>query len=710
MNKKTDSIFSILQEIGKSLFLPIAILPFAGILLGIGSSFSNATTIATYGLSGILHQGTFLYNTMLLFSNAGNAVFSNLPLIFALAVALGMAKKEKGVAVVSAGVFYLIMLTTINVFLVLDGSIVNGVISEKVMSGAIGSVLGIQTLQMGVFGGVIAGIMSAVLCNRFYQIELRGAFAFFSGTRFIPIICMIFGMISGVVSYFIWPVVQNIIYSLGNLVVASGYVGTFIFGCIERALIPFGLHHIFYMPFWQTGVGGTAMIDGNIVVGAQNIFFAELASPNTVHFSVEACRFLTGKFPFMMGGLPGAALAMYTCAHSEKRNQTAALLLSAAFTSFLIGITEPIEFTFLFLAPALYGIHVVLAGTSFALCHLLNICIGTTFSDGFIDFILYGVLPGQTKSNWLMLVPLILAYFVLYFIVFRFFIIKWNLQTPGREKDDTEIRLMTESDWKVSLAKRREQRTIRKKFASNASAFENASANDLKSQMIIDGIGGLSNIEHIDCCATRLRMTLNNSSLINEKVLKTTGAVGVMTVDNGVQIIYGPEVTIIKSRLEEYIEKLNKNDRFILSSYMNGTIIPLNEVKDDTFATGVLGPGIAIEPADGRLFAPIDGKVVTVFDTKHAISMIADGGTELLLHIGIDTVKLKGKYFEAHVVNGQKVHKGDLLISFDSDAIRKEGYSLTTPLIICDADDNPSVELLTNGEVVSGQVLMTIGL
>ena len=399
MSKKgRGNLFAAAQQIGKSLFLPIAILPPAGILLGIGSSFTNPTTIATYGLSGILHPGTLLFGMNQMFAAAGNTIFGNLALIFALAVALGMAKREKGVAVLSAGIFYLVMLTTMNVCLTLDGSIADGIVSENIKEGAITSVLGIQTLQMGVFGGILAGITAAALCNRFYKTVLPDSLAFFSGTRFVPIISMAFAIITGVISYFVWPLIQSGIYALGGIVHSSGYFGTFVYGCIERALIPFGLHHIFYMPFWQTGVGGTMLIDGVEVAGAQNIFFAQLASPNTVKFSVDACRFLTGKYPFMMAGLPGAALA-----------------------------------------PSLFAIHVFFAGISFMLCHLLHICVGTTFSCGFIDLILYGVLPGQAKSNWLMLLPVFAFYFVIYFLVFRYFILKKDLKTPGREADGCKV-------------------------------------------------------------------------------------------------------------------------------------------------------------------------------------------------------------------------------------------------------------------------------
>lgn len=720
--KKSGQVFAALQQIGKSLFLPIAVLPFAGILLGIGSSFTNETTIATYGLTGILHQGSILYGFMLMLSNAGNAIFNNLALVFALAVALGMAKKEKGVAVLSAGIFYIVMLMTIQTLLTLDGSIVDGVISPDVKEGAIASMLGIQTLQMGVFGGIIAGVIAAVLCNKFYKMQLPDALSFFAGTRFVPIVCMAFAILTGAILYVVWPIIQNAIFALGGVVQASGYFGTFIYGCIERALIPFGLHHIFYMPFWQTGVGGSAVIDGVTVMGAQNIFFAELASPDTAKFSVDACRFLTGKYPFMMGGLPGAALAMYMTARSEKKKEVGSLLFSVALTSFLTGVTEPIEFTFLFLAPALFAIHVVLAGLSFATCHILNICIGTTFSDGFIDFILYGVLPGQEKSNWLMLIPVIAVYFVLYFLIFRFFILKWDLKTPGREADGETAHLISKEEYRKATG------------VGVAGGKAAVSGNfDEKSATILKGVGGIANLLDIDCCATRLRLTLADSALVDQSLLKSTGASGVVVKGAGIQVIYGPSVTIVKSNLEEFVEQIRsgaiseasfmgapaaeaapaakpvkKKSDEILGAHMNGRMMLMTEVQDEAFASCALGDGVAIEPSEGKLYAPVDCTVSSIFDTKHAIGLCTESEMEILLHIGIDTVKLNGQYFEAHVEAGQQVKKGDLLVSFDIDAIKKAGYLCTTPMIICNTDDYSSIKPLVTGEVKAGQNLLDV--
>ncbi|MDY4444086.1 MAG: glucose PTS transporter subunit IIA [Butyricicoccus sp.] len=723
--KKSGQIFAAAQQIGKSLFLPIAILPFAGILLGIGSSFTNETTIATYGLSGILHPGSLLYGLMMMLNYAGNAIFGNLALIFALAVALGMAKKEKGVAVLSSGIFYLVMLTTINVLLTLDGSIVDGQVADTVKDGAIASVLGIQTLQMGVFGGIIAGVIAAMLCNKFYKTQLPDALSFFAGTRFVPIVCMVFGIVTGAILFVVWPIVQNGIYALGGLVQASGYAGTFIYGCIERALIPFGLHHIFYMPFWQTGVGGSAVIDGINVMGAQNIFFAQLASPETTQFSVDACRFLTGKYPFMMGGLPGAALAMYVCARPEKKKQTGSLLFSVALTSFLTGVTEPIEFTFLFLAPALFAIHVVFAGLSFMTCHILNICVGTTFSDGLIDLILYGVLPGQAKSNWMMLIPVIAVYFVLYFFVFRFFILKWNLKTPGREDDGEEVRMISKEEYRQATGV----------GVAGGKAAVAAANFDEKSATILRGVGGVDNLVDIDCCATRLRLTLVDGGKVNEALLKSTGASGVVIKGAGIQVIYGPSVTIVKSNFEEFVEQVRsgaipesmvmgveekpaeeapakaetpKLKDVVLGAHMNGRMLLMTEVQDEAFASCALGDGVAIEPSEGKLYAPADATVVNVFDTKHAIGLAIGDEMELLLHVGIDTVKLGGKHFEAHVKEGQEVKKGDLLVSFDMDAIKKEGYLCTTPMIVCNTDEYSSIKPLVTGEVKAGQNLLDV--
>lgn len=534
--KQSGKFFATIQQVGKSFFLPVSVLPIAGLLLGLGSSFTNQTTIETYNLTGLLGTGTILNGLLTIMSQVGTAIFGNLPLIFALAVALGMARKEKAVAVLSAGIAFIVMHTSINAMLKLSGYILpDGSYADFVLQGQLSNILGITSLELGVFGGIIVGLGVAALHNKFYKQELPMALSFFSGVRFVPIISTIVYIFVGILCFFVWPFIQSGIFALGNLVTESGYGGTFIFGFLERALIPFGLHHVFYIPFWQTALGGTATIDGAVIAGAQNIFFAELASPNTVRFSVDACRFMTGKYPFMMAGLPAAAYAMYKCARPENKKVVAGLLFSAGLTSFLTGITEPIEFTFLFIAPVLFILHCGLAGLSFLLCHLLDICIGTTFSCGLIDFTLYGLLQGPTKTNWPMMMVLFAIYAVGYYLIFTFLIKKFNIMTPGREENATDIKLYTKEDFKNKQNK-----------------------NDSKSELILKGVGGVKNLVDIDACATRLRLTVVDENLVDEELLKTSGAKGVIKKGKGIQIIYGPQVTVIKSDFEEYVEKVSQ--------------------------------------------------------------------------------------------------------------------------------------------------------
>lgn len=539
--KKESSAFSVLQRIGRSFMFPIALLPVAGLLLGIGSSFTNEQMITSYGLQSILGDGTFLHSVLLIMSETGNIIFANLPIIFAMGVALGMAEKEKAVATLSSAIAFFVMHQTINAMLTITGKLSDGAMLE----GTTADVTGITSLQMGVFGGIIVGLGVAALHNRFYKIKLPTVISFFGGVRFVPIISTFVYILVGVLMFFIWPYIQRGIYSLGGLVTGTGYVGTLIYGIIERALIPFGLHHVFYMPFWQTGLGGTMVIDGVTVQGAQNIFFAQLASPNVTRFSVDATRFMAGKFPFMMFGLPGAALAMYSVAKPEKKKVAGGLLISAALTAFLTGITEPLEFTFLFVAPVLYAIHCVFAGISFMLMHILNVGLGMTFSGGFIDFLLFGVLQGNDKTNWIWIPIVGAVYFVVYFFVFRFMILKFNYITPGREEINEETKLYTRKD--VEEAKKGES-TSKKEVLEN---------NDV-SKLILEGLGGLDNIEDLDCCATRLRIRVTDSSKVSEDKLKQSGASGVIKKGTGIQVIYGPRVTVIKSELEDYIDSLSK--------------------------------------------------------------------------------------------------------------------------------------------------------
>lgn len=683
-----DKIFGVMQRVGRSFMLPIAMLPIAGLLLGIGSSFTNLTTLEAYHLTGIIREGGILYGVLAIMKAAGSVVFDNLALLFAMGVAIGMAKKEKAAAALSGAVGYLIMNTTISALIEINGGV------SAMAANATTQVLGITTLQMGVFGGIIVGLGVAALHNRYYKIELPQVLSFFGGTRFVPIITAVVYLMVGIAMFFIWPVVQRGISYLGNLVLGSGYVGTFLYGLIERALIPFGLHHVFYMPFWQTDLGGAMVVDGNMVSGAQNIFFAELASGGTEHFSVSATRFMTGKFPFMIFGLPAAAYAMYKAARSEKKKQVGGLLLSAALTSMITGITEPLEFTFLFVAPVMYAVHCVLAGLSYMIMHMLRVTVGMTFSGGIIDLTLFGILQGSHKTNWIWILPVGLIYAVVYFFVFYYMIRKFDFKTPGREETGEETKLYTRKDLEA-----------RKNHEKDGNVSDSG---DMVSARILKGLGGKENLSDLDCCATRLRVTVMDSALVSDEILKQSGASAVIHKGNGVQVIYGPQVSVIKSNLEEYMETADADGFIELSAYMNGTVVPLEEVKDEAFSQKILGDGVAIEPKEGRLYAPCDGTVEMVFDTKHAINLVSDQGCEILLHVGIDTVKLGGKYFEVHVSDGQKIHKGDLLISFDLDGIRSEGYQTTTPLIICNTEDYSRIRTVKSKEVSAGELLIKV--
>lgn len=699
-----DKIFGVLQRIGRSFMLPIAILPVAGLLLGLGSSFTNQTAIATYRLEGILGEGTLLHSLLVVMNHVGSAIFDNLPLIFAVGVAIGMAKKEKEVAALAALIAFFVMHISINSILELKGDLLpDGSISPDVLEGTITSVCGITSLQMGVFGGIIVGLGVAALHNRFYKIQFPNALSFFAGSRFIPVISTLVYMIVGILMYFIWPLVQNGIYALGSLVTGTGYLGTFFFGIIKRALIPFGLHHVFYLPFWQTALGGSSYVAGQLVSGGQNIFFAQLAdAANITHFSADATRYFSGEFIFMIFGLPGAALAMYRCARPERKKAAGGLLLSAALTSMLTGITEPLEFSFLFVAPALFGVQVLLAGSCYMVAHILNIAVGLTFSGGLIDLFLFGILQGNAKTGWLMILPAGIIYFFLYYFSFSFLIRKYDLKTPGREEGTEETRLYTKAD-------------VKQKASSQTSV------------LITEGLGGSENILDVDCCATRLRITVKDPSLITEETLKASGAKGVIQKGPNVQVIYGPQVTVIKADLEEYISSpasavptdsaaLSTGKKAVdspavfsamICSPATGTAMDLSQVKDGMFSEGIMGPGAAILPDEGKMYAPFSGTVSMVFDTKHAISLTADNGMEVLIHIGIDTVNLKGKYFRIHTAAGEKVKKGQLLADFDLANIKKEGYSVVTPVILVNGE-NQDVQLLKKGHIQKGEDFLMV--
>ncbi|MDU1598607.1 glucose PTS transporter subunit IIA [Peptostreptococcus anaerobius] len=691
-----SKIFGILQRIGRSFMLPIAILPVAGLFLGIGGSFTNPTTIEAYNLTAVLGPGTFANSLLTVMAQAGEVVFANLPILFAMGVAIGMAKAEKAVAALAGALSFFIMHTAIAAMITVNGG------ADKMLAGSVAMTVGIQSLQMGVFGGIIVGLGVAYLHNKFYKIQLPQALSFFSGTRFVPIITAIVYLVVGILMFYVWPTVQLGINQVGQLVRVSGYFGTWIYGFMERILIPFGLHHVFYLPFWQTSVGGSLEVGGKMIEGAQNIFFAQLADPTVQKFSVDATRFMAGKFPLMIFGLPGAALAMYKTAKPEKRKVVGGLLFSAALTSMLTGITEPIEFTFLFVAPFLYLIHCIFAGLAYMLMHIMKVAVGMTFSGGLIDMTLFGILQGQSKTNWIGIVIAGIGYFVVYYFLFSFLIKKFNLKTPGREDDaNAEVKLYTKAD-------------VNAKKGKESSKGANASDDEL-SIAIVHGLGGKSNIESVDNCITRLRCVVVDSKKVKDDVLKATGAAGVIKSGSGVQVIYGPKVSIIKSNLEEYLESSTVEDAYVdgmaakaeeepkkildldssleVLAPVNGTIHDLSKVNDEVFSQKLMGEGFAAQTEDGDIYSPVSGEVGMIFPTKHAIIVATDDGLEVLIHMGIDTVKLEGEGFELFCSVGDKVKAGDKLAHMDLEFIKSKGYETITPVIFTNLEAGKTIEV-----------------
>ena len=701
-----DKIFGVLQRVGRSFMLPIAVLPVAGLLLGLGSSFTNETTLEMYNLTSFMGPGTIPYFIFSVFNSCGSIIFDNLPLIFAIGVAIGMARQEKEVAALAAGISFLVMHSSIGAMINLTGG------PENLLEGSVVSVLGIQSLQMGAFGGIIVGLGVAALHNRFYKIQLPQVVSFFGGTRFVPIISTVVYALAGILMFFIWQPIQEGINHLGVLVYSSGYFGTFLFGMIKRLLIPFGLHHVFYLPFWQTAVGGTMEVAGNMVSGAQNIFFAQLADPTVTHFSTAGTWCFTGEFVLYIFGFPGAALAMYRCARPERKKQVGGLLLSAALTSIITGITEPLEFSFLFVAPVLFIISGVFAGLAYMLCHILNITVGLTFSGGFIDLALFGILQGNDKTSWLLILPLGIAFFLVYYFLFSFLIKKFNFKTPGREEGSQETKLYTKADYNARKAEGNQQ--------------------DETSATITQGLGGADNIKDVDCCATRLRVTVHDGGKVNQDVLKTTGAAGVIQKGEGVQVVYGPQVNIIKAHLEEYLrsgaasaaapaaqetaaaaeEKPAEHGRLlrtiVIGSPFHGEAASITASPDEAFAEKMMGDGATVVPCEGVVTAPCDAEISFVFDTQHALGLKLEEDIEVLIHVGINTVALEGKGFKALVKEGDQVKKGDRLLEFDLDYIRENADSTSSPVLFTTMEDNQELRLLKSGHVKPGEDLLAL--
>ncbi|MEH7246204.1 glucose-specific PTS transporter subunit IIBC [Neobacillus niacini] len=672
--------FGVLQKVGKALMLPVALLPAAGILLALGAALLNP---ALLDLAPFLDNSTVKMIASVM-QNAGNIIFGNLPLLFAVGVAVGLAGGE-GTAGLAAIIGYLVMNVTMGTVLGITPEDVNGI--------SYANVLGIPTLQTGVFGGIIVGILAASMYNKFYEIELPSYLGFFAGKRFVPIITAASALVLGLLMIFIWPPIQNGLNAFSqNMVHANLTISAFIFGVIERSLIPFGLHHIFYSPFWYE-FGEYATKAGEVVRGDQRIFMAQIT--DNVQ-NLTAGTFMTGKFPFMMFGLPAAALAIYHEAKPEKKVFVGGLMASAALTSFLTGITEPIEFSFLFVAPILFGIHAIFAGFSFMVMHLLDVKIGMTFSGGLIDYILFGLINPQTNA-WIV-IPVGLVFAVVYYFGFRFAIRKFNLKTPGRELEEEE----------------------------NQAPTRKAGSADLATN-ILDAMGGKENIAHLDACITRLRVSVKDSKDVDKDQLKRLGAAGVLEVGNSIQAIFGPRSETIKGQMkdimegkkprtavkapeegvEQQIEEINpealqnarqtEDEGFMAP--LKGELKPITEVPDQVFAGKMMGDGFAIVPSEGTIVSPVNGKIVNLFPTKHAIGILSDTGREILIHVGIDTVNLKGQGFETLVSENDIVEQGQPLLKVDLDYIKEHATSTITPIVFTNLAEGEKVVILKEGQV-----------
>ncbi|RSD20634.1 glucose-specific PTS transporter subunit IIBC [Mesobacillus subterraneus] len=675
--------FGVLQKVGKALMLPVALLPAAGILLALGAALRNPA---------LLELAPFLDNSGVnmvaaVMQNAGDIVFGNLPLLFAVGVAVGLAGGE-GVAALAAIIGYLIMNVTMGTVLGITAEDVNGLNYQ--------SVLGVPTLQTGVFGGIIVGIIAAALYNKFYEIELPSYLGFFAGKRFVPIITAGTAILLGLAMLVVWPPIQDALNAFSqNMVHANLTLSAFIFGVVERSLIPFGLHHIFYSPFWFE-FGSYTTEAGNVVRGDQRIFMAQIA--DNVQ-NLTAGTFMTGKFPFMMFGLPAAALAIYHEARPEKKVVVGGLMLSAALTTFLTGITEPLEFSFLFVAPVLFGVHALFAGLSFMTMHLLNVKIGMTFSGGLIDYILFGLINPQTNA-WLV-IPVGLVFAVIYYFGFRFAIRKFNLMTPGREA--------VEEGEEEGGAK--------------------GQAGDLPYE-VLEAMGGKENIAHLDACITRLRVSVNDINNVDKNRLKKLGAAGVLEVGNNIQAIFGPRSETIKGQMrdiingkrprpvetsqagevEQQIEEVNPEAlqthhadadgaAEVFVSPIKGELKPITEVPDQVFSGKMMGDGFAIVPTEGTIVSPVNGKIVNLFPTKHAIGILSEGGREILIHVGIDTVNLKGQGFETLVSENDTVTKGQPLLKVDLDYIKEHATSIMTPIVFTNLGEGESIVINKQGNV-----------
>lgn len=663
-----------LTNIGGSLQTPIAILPAAGILLALGTIFTSQSFL---DMMPIMDNPTLthIFNVCL---QCGSIIFGNLPLIFAAGVAIGLTNND-GVAALSAIVGYLIMNVTI-------GGILNVTPEMLETSRAYTSILGIPTLQTGVLGGIFIGVLASAIYNRFYKVELPQALAFFAGKRSVPIITAFAAFFLGIVMCFVWPPIQDGINALSATISNMNSVAAgFMFGFVERLTIPFGMNHVWWPTFWLQA-GEYVNQAGQVVNGDQLIFFAQLAD----NVPLTAGTFMNGLFVLKMFSMPAAAFAMYKCARPENRKKVAGIMLSGAITSFVCGITEPLEFCFIFAAPVLFLIHAVIAGLGFAAMNLLGAHLGLSFSGGFLDYLFFNVLTN--RSNWWIVIPVGIALFAIYYFLFTFAIKKWNLKTPGREaKKETDVDDVAISDTELITK-------------------------------VIEALGGSSNIVHVNACYSRLRVDVHEVSKVDKDAFTNLQASGVSILGKNIQVIYGMKAAAMKEGVLAMMKGATITGESISSvqgdinisedpkaleqlvSPYTGIIMPITAVPDEVFKSRAMGDGFAVDLNNGEITSPINGTVISIFPTKHAISLVDTKKNEVLLHLGLDTVNLNGEGFTLHVEAGDSVTAGQKLADVDLKLLKEKQISAISPVIFTNLDSSKyEIKIKTNGSVAKGQ-------
>ncbi|WP_145525758.1 N-acetylglucosamine-specific PTS transporter subunit IIBC [Yersinia vastinensis] len=665
------NILSYLQKVGRALMVPVATLPAAAILMGVGYWIDPVSWGGDNALAA-------------LFIKSGAAIIDNMSVLFAIGVAYGMSKDKDGAAALTGFVGFLVLTTLCSPAAV---SMIQKIPVDQVPA-AFGKI-------NNQFVGILVGIISAELYNRFSGVELPKALSFFSGRRLVPILTSFLMIVVAFILMYVWPLIYNALVTFGEYIKDMGSVGAGIYAFFNRLLIPVGLHHALNSVFWfdvagindiPNFLGGQQSIDsGKAIVGITG-------------------RYQAGFFPIMMFGLPGAALAIYHCARPENKAKVAGIMLAGAFAAFFTGITEPLEFSFMFVAPVLYFIHAVLTGISVFIAASMHWIAGFGFSAGLVDMVLSSRNPLAT--HWYMLIPQGLVFFAIYYVVFRFTIQKFNLLTPGRE---LAVEGSEEDGYDVNVDKNPE--------------VNESEINGL-ARRYIGAIGGSDNLTGIDACITRLRLNVKDSAQVNDSVAKRLGASGVIRLNKqSVQIIVGTRAELIASAMRNVLAggpvpaastaapaakpqaviNTAKTASLVLVSPITGDVVALDQVPDEAFASKAVGEGVAIRPTDKMVVSPANGTIVKIFNTNHAFCLETETGAEVVVHIGIDTVKLNGQGFARLVEEGTTVVAGQPVLELDLAYLNANARSMISPVVISNIDDYAGIDVLAGSTVVAGQ-------